>query len=112
LFRNFQNLPLVQSAACTTGLDDLNRDAGETLVINYPNPFTSSTRISFKTTGGHVLIQVLDNQGRLIANLTDKEYFQGRYDLDFDSEGLPSGVYYLRFQNGPLQQVRSMLKVR
>ena len=112
LFRNFQSLPLVQSSACATGLDDLNRDAGETLILNYPNPFTATTRITFKTKGGHVLVQVLDNQGRLIANLADREYFQGKYNLDFDSEGMPPGVYYLRFQNGPLQQVRSMLKVR
>jgi uncharacterized protein (DUF1501 family) len=112
LFKNFQSLPLVQGAACTTGLDDLNRAAGDTLIVNYPNPFTSTTKISFKTQGGHVLIQVLDTQGRLIANLADKEYFPGKYELGFDSQGLPQGVYYLRFQNGPLQQVKSMLKVR
>lgn len=112
LFRNFQSLPLVQSAACTTGLDDLNQTAGETLIVSYPNPFHASTKISFKTTGGHVLIQVLDNQGRLIANLVDKEYLQGKYEIQFNGETLIPGVYYLRFQNGPLQQVKSMLKVR
>jgi uncharacterized protein (DUF1501 family) len=112
LFKNFQSLPLVQNAACATGIDDLNRDAGETLVINYPNPFVESTNISFKTKGGHVLIQVLDTQGKLIANLVDKEYFQGKYNVSFHSGNLPVGIYYLRFQNGPLQQVKSMLKVR
>lgn len=112
LFRNFQSLPLVQNASCATGIDDLNRDAGETLVINYPNPFTASTNISFKTKGGHVLIQVMDTQGKLVANLVDKEYFQGKYNVSFNSGNLPAGIYYLRFQNGPLQQVKSMLKVR
>jgi hypothetical protein len=111
LFKNFQSLPLVQNGACATGIDDLNRDAGETLILNYPNPFTSTTKVSFKTKGGHVLVQVLDNQGRLIANLVDKEYLQGKYEISFDGEGLPPGVYYLRFQNGPLQQVKAMLKV-
>lgn len=109
LFKNFQSLPLIQSAACTSGLDDVNQAAGETLIVSYPNPFSASTRISFKTSGGHVLIQVLDNQGRLIANLVDKEYLQGKYEIQFNGETLIPGVYYLRFQNGPLQQVKSML---
>jgi len=112
LLQNFQSLPLVQSGACATGIDDLNRAAGVTLILNYPNPFTDTTTISFKTKGGHTLVQVMDNLGRVIANLVDQEYLPGSYTITFNSHGLPSGVYYLRLQNGPVQQVKSMLKVR
>lgn len=113
LFKNFQNIPLCVNAACgTTGLEDVYRNAGDQLVINYPNPFTDSTKITFKTTGGHTLVHVMDTLGRSIKTLTDRQYLSGVYTVDFDSSGLPPGVYYARLQNGALQQVRPMLKVR
>lgn len=112
MLKNFQNIPLAYNNACTTtGLDDV-RNAGDQLVVNYPNPFTDNTSITFKTKGGHTLLQVMDSLGRVARVLTDKVYAPGAYTLPFQSHGLPAGVYYARFQNGVTQQVRSMLKVR
>ena len=90
---------------------ELNK-LGDNLIINYPNPFTSSTTITFKTTGGHTLVQIFDTAGRKIKTLADKIYTEGTYSISFDSGALASGVYYARLQNGSLQQVRPMLKVR
>ncbi|MBC7949672.1 MAG: DUF1501 domain-containing protein [Chitinophagaceae bacterium] len=113
LFQNFQSLNVVNDASCrTTGVNDPNQSAGEQLITNYPNPFTESTSIKFKTRGGHTLVQVIDMLGRVIGTLTDKEYTPGTYSVTFDSGPLPTGVYYARLQNGPIQQVRAMLKVK
>jgi len=113
LLKNFQELPLCTNGACgSTGLEDIIRGSGDELIINYPNPFVESTAITFKTKGGHTLIQVIDTLGRVIRTLTDKEYVPGTYTVRFESVGLPLGVYYARLQNGSLQQVRAMLKTR
>ena len=113
MLKNFQDIPLCTNGACgTTGLEDIIRGSGDELIVNYPNPFVESTRITFRTRGGHTLIQILDPLGRVIKTLTDKEYAPGTFNVEFDSGGLPTGVYYARFQNGPVQQVRSMLKAR
>ena len=92
-------------------MQELN-NLGDNLIINYPNPFTNSTRITFKSNGGHTLVQVFDTTARLIATLADQVYAQGTYTVTFNSGTLASGVYYARLQNGSLQQVRPMLKVR
>ena len=112
LLKNFQSLPVIKNSACATGLDDINRNAGDTLIINYPNPFVESTTITFKTTGGHTLVQVIDALGRVIRNLTDRDYAPGTYTITFNGGGLPTGVYYMRLQNGTIQQVKAMLKTR
>jgi len=112
LLKNFQSLPVIKNSACATGIDDLNRNAGDTLIVNYPNPFTESTTITFKTKGGHTLIQIMDTLGRVITNLTDRDYNPGSYTLTFNSGGLPTGVYYMRLQNGTIQQVKAILKAR
>jgi uncharacterized protein (DUF1501 family) len=113
MLKDFPNIPLCVNAACgVTGLDDVNRNDGEQLIINYPNPFVERTSITFNTKGGHTLVQVIDTMGRVIRTLTDKVYASGTYTVTFDGYGLPLGVYYARFQNGVTQQVRSMLKTR
>lgn len=113
LFKNFQELPLCINGACgSTGLDDLIRNSGDQLIINYPNPFVDTTTITFRTKGGHTLVQVIDTLGRVTKTLTDKVYAPGTYSVRFDSGGMALGVYYARLQNGSLQQVRSMLKTR
>jgi hypothetical protein len=81
-------------------------------ITNFPNPFTSRTTIQFSTEGGHTLLQVFDTLGRLITVLANKEYTAGTHRVDFDSEGLPPGIYYARLQNGIDQQVCPMMKVR
>jgi uncharacterized protein (DUF1501 family) len=113
MLKNFQEIPLAVNAACgTTGLEDIIRGSGEEVITNYPNPFVESTKITFRTRGGHTLVQVIDPLGRVIRTLTDREYVAGTYNLSFESMGLPLGVYYARFQNGSFQQVRAMLKTR
>lgn len=114
LFRNFQSLNIVSDASCKgTGIDDPNQTAGDELITNYPNPFTSSTTIKYKTKGGHTLIQVIDMLGRVVRTLVDSDLrTTGSFTTTFDSGGLPAGVYYARLQNEAVQQVRPMLKVR
>jgi uncharacterized protein (DUF1501 family) len=113
LFKNYQSLNICSDASCrTTGIGD-PLVAGENLISNYPNPFTSNTTIKFTTKGGHTLIQIIDTMGRVIQTPVDRDFQGGgTHSTSFDSRGLPAGVYYARLQNGPIQQVKSMLKVR
>ena len=107
MLKNFQLLPLVNGGGCKKAVNL----SGDVLISNYPNPFATSTVITFTTAGGHTLIQIMDTQGRVITNLTDKEYTAGTYTVVLDGSSLPSGVYYARLQNLATQQVRTMLKV-
>ncbi|MBC7851018.1 MAG: DUF1501 domain-containing protein [Chitinophagaceae bacterium] len=113
MLKNFQDIPLAVNAACgTTGLDDVIRPDSEQLILNYPNPFVETTTITFKTKGGHTLVQVMDTLGRVVKTLVDKTFAPGSHSVSFDSHALPRGVYYARLQNGGIQQVRPMLKTR
>jgi len=105
-----QGLPLIKNGVCTTAAPN---NSGTSLITNYPNPFTNKTTIEFSSEGGHTLIQIIDNSGRLLVDLLEKDYPAAtRQTIVFDASHLPSGVYYARLQNGATQQVRPMLKVR
>jgi uncharacterized protein (DUF1501 family) len=105
-----QDLPLIKSGTCSATVPSTS---GNSIITNAPNPFTSNTEITFTTQGGHTLIQIIDNAGRLLLNLLEKDYPAATTQkITFSGAHLPNGVYYARFQNGAVQQVRPMLKVR
>jgi hypothetical protein len=110
MLKNFQVLPIVNAKGCQVYNPDLS---GKTLITNFPNPFEGLTTIQFSTEGGHTLVQVIDMAGRVVANLVDKVYSGPTTDrIQWTGGGLAAGSYYARLQNGPISQVRHMLKVR
>jgi uncharacterized protein (DUF1501 family) len=113
MLKNFQNLPLIKkSAPCMSSNPDLIiANAGKNLISNYPNPFQTSTTISYESLGGHTLIQVFNTEGKLIKTLLDTEMNAGNYKVTFENEGFRPGIYYARLQNKTIQQVRTMLLV-
>jgi uncharacterized protein (DUF1501 family) len=118
LYKDFQPVSLIKDPSCTVSAvngplaADLLPEAEEQLLSNYPNPFVQSTKITFKTDGGTTIIQVMDTMGRVVKVLTDKSPLPGKVTVEFDSHGLPPGVYYARLQNGATSGLLAMLKVR
>jgi uncharacterized protein (DUF1501 family) len=111
LLNNYQYLPFIKGTACENTIDDLN-NIGNSLILNYPNPFIDSTNITYTTAGGHTLVQVFDVAGHLINVLVDQVYVgPGTYTVTFNTGYLAAGIYYARLQNGSVAQVKTMLKV-
>ncbi|ASZ09564.1 DUF1501 domain-containing protein [Chitinophaga pendula] len=114
LLEDYQRLPIVNGIACglITGIDDVNQDGAKLTLTNYPNPFDNNTVIKYKTKGGHTLLQIFDTMGRLIQVPVNRVHTPGEYTITFNGAGLSNGIYYVRLQNGSLQQVHAMMKVR
>ncbi|MBE7178949.1 MAG: DUF1501 domain-containing protein, partial [Mucilaginibacter polytrichastri] len=114
MLNGFQNLPVFKNntPCVSSSVHEVNVASGENLVTNYPNPFQSSTTVEYKSKGGRVLIQIFDVQGRLMKTLVDANKEEGSYSVTLENEGYTPGVYYARFQNEALQQVRTMMVAR
>ena len=64
---------------------------------NYPNPFNPVTYIRFSIPErGYISLIVYDIMGREAAGLVEGKYSQGTYEIDFNAEGLGSGIYMYR----------------
>ena len=109
MLRNFQNLNIVNNAGCKIVNPSTS---GNNYLEIWGSPFTQSTRVVYKTDGGHTLLQIFDTMGRLVKTPVDADLAAGTYTYIFDSGPLPTGVYYARLQNGATQQVKAMVKVR
>jgi outer membrane protein assembly factor BamB len=84
-----------------------------TLQQNYPNPFNSRTSMEFTLPqSGFMTLKVYNLLGEHVATLIAEKRTAGAYKLNWDAQGLASGVYLYRLQSGKLAQTKKLLLVR
>ena len=67
------------------------------LISNYPNPFNSSTTLSFMLNQpGNVSINIFNALGKRQAELVSGNYQSGSQKVTWNASGLPSGDYFIR----------------
>jgi hypothetical protein len=87
--------------------------AGILLEQNHPNPFRPETSIRFGLPdGSHVIVRVYDVYGREIATLADGLYPAGMHTVQFQANGLPSGMYLCRLESAGVSLTRLMTLTR
>ncbi|MGE5403197.1 MAG: glycosyl hydrolase family 18 protein [Ignavibacteriales bacterium] len=68
---------------------------------NYPNPFNPSTMINYTVPfTSKVSLRVFDAMGREVRELFSGEKTAGKYQIEFNAQGLPSGIYFCRLLSG------------
>jgi hypothetical protein len=78
-----------------------------------PNPFNSSTAISFELRDASwVELKVFDITGREVASLVTGQQSAGQHQVVWDPEGMPSGVYFVRLKAGEYNQTRKILLIK
>ena len=83
------------------------------LYINYPNPFNSSTAISYQLqAASYMELTIYDIQGREVAKLVDGWKAAGVYEVVFDGGDFSSGIYFARLTVGGLSETRKMVLIR
>ena len=69
--------------------------------MNYPNPFTTSTNFTFRLEkSANVNIRVFDIFGRLVAEPVNEFHQIGEQNIQWNTEGLPAGLYFCRLKAG------------
>lgn len=80
---------------------------------NYPNPFNPSTRINFTLAlSGFTKLEVYNVLGEEVAVLINSVLTAGRHEVEFNTKGLPGGIYFYRLQSGTRQETRKMVFVK
>ena len=80
---------------------------------NYPNPFNPSTIISWQLPESKfVTLKIYDVLGNEVASLINKEKSAGNFEVEFDSNGLPSGIYFYTLQAGKFTDSKKMILLK
>ena len=103
---DFDILPIFKG---TTPTAERNGGSDPFQVTNYPNPVSSNTTIAFTSPGGHMVINLLDAQGRFILKIAEGNYPVGFHRVVFDRSSLNSGMYYYQLKLNGVAVTKKML---
>ncbi|MBL8015699.1 MAG: T9SS type A sorting domain-containing protein [Ignavibacteria bacterium] len=80
---------------------------------NYPNPFNPSTQLSYiLKADGNVKLTVFNLVGQSVRVLVDGYQTAGYYEVTFDANDLPAGIYLYKLQVGDYSSVKRMTLVK
>jgi hypothetical protein len=83
---------------------------------NYPNPFNPATKIKFQISsasgGEFVKLNVYDVLGNEVATLINEKKSAGTYEVFWNAENIPSGVYLYKLTAGNLIETKKMLLLK
>ena len=92
---------------------------------NYPNPFNPTTTIGYtiptsvkSENANHALRQasvkivVYDVLGREISTLVNEYQSAGHYEVTFNAENLPSGIYYYTLKTNNYFETKKMILLK
>lgn len=80
---------------------------------NFPNPFNPSTTIRYQIPqDGIVTLKIYDILGSEVATLVNEQKVAGRYEVNFNSSVLASGVYIYKIQSGSFINSKKMILLK
>lgn len=83
------------------------------LIGNYPNPFNPSTKIRFEIPKQvNVKIDIFDVTGKLVEEIVKGLFEQGTYEVNWNSEGRPSGTYFCRLTTEDFSETKIMILLK
>ncbi len=105
----YGNIPYVDYSAVEN--NEIPEDYS--LLNNYPNPFNPFTTIEFEVnTNDLVKLTVYNVLGEKIASLVNEEMKIGSYKVQFNSQGLSSGIFFVRLVNGENAATKKMVLIK
>ena len=94
------------------GIKPLSNEVPKEFMLyqNYPNPFNPSTIIKFSVVKtSNVNISLYDALGRVVKTLVDELITAGTYEVKWNAENFPSGMYFCKFQAGSFSMTKKMV---
>lgn len=80
---------------------------------NYPNPFNPSTNIRFNLPeANRVILKVYDMLGQDVGTLVNEFMNAGAYEIAFDAQDLPTGMYFYSISAGNFNSVKKMILIK
>jgi len=85
---------------------------------NYPNPFNSTTKITYSVAQpGRVSVQIFNIRGQLVKTVVDSYKLPGKYAFEWNGTNqkgaaVASGSYFYRMTAGDYSQTRRMVLVK
>ncbi|MQY80474.1 MAG: T9SS type A sorting domain-containing protein [Bacteroidetes bacterium] len=93
--------------------NNANKPVKFSLYQNYPNPFNPVTVISYQLPGvSEVELSIYNLMGQKAAALVSEKQNGGSHQVEWDTSGFASGIYYYKIKDGKFVDVRKMILIK
>ncbi len=100
--------------------EDIVHTVSETLTADkikifpgYPNPFNPKINIPFYTEEPvNMTVGIYDNLGRLVKEILTNDLVIGHRTIYWNAINQSSGVYFIRINNGPFNQIQKIVLIK
>ena len=81
---------------------------------NYPNPFNPTTIIKFSLPiNSQVSLEIYNTLGQVVKRLINSsELNAGKYQVEFNAEGLSTGIYFYKLQTDSYSETKKMMLLK
>ena len=59
-----------------------------------------------------IRIDIYDLRGRNVEALSHEIYSSGQHEVKWHARGVPGGVYFVRFQAGPIIEIQKVVLIK
>jgi len=95
------------------GINNNNEPAEYSLEQNFPNPFNPKTVVRYSIgSESTVSVRIYDITGKEIAVLVNENKQPGSYEVVWNAESYPSGVYFYRLSAGEFSEEKKMVLIK
>lgn len=97
----------------TVGFNDPSVPVKYILEQNYPNPFNPATTIKYSIPRQtYVTLQIYDALGRELNTLVNENKTAGSYEVNWNAENFPSGVYFYKLTTDEFSEQKKMVLIK
>jgi len=101
-------LAIITSVSNSKGIPD-----DYLLCQNYPNPFNPYTEIKYSLSkNGYTKLEIYNMVGQSVRSLVNEYQNAGNYQIIFNANNLPSGIYFYRLLSGAYTQTKKMVLLK
>lgn len=80
---------------------------------NFPNPFNPTTQITYQIpVTSFVTISIYNTLGQHITTLVNQQQHLGTYNITWNAQNLPSGIYFYQLQTTDFHYTRPMILLK
>jgi hypothetical protein len=109
------NSYVIKIWASSVGIKPISNEipASFKLEQNYPNPFNPITNIKFHfPLAGFAELKIYNSLGNEIQTLLSEELKPGIYNIEWDGNNQPSGVYFYTLRAGDFKETKKLVLVK
>jgi hypothetical protein len=98
--------------------ENILRKHAYSLIQSYPNPFNSSTTISFELAGNSfVSLKIYDSLGRLVYTVTEQNLAEGKHHFqwngkNFNGGSAATGIYFYKLVTNEFSATRKLILIK